>query len=204
MTQHKELVPGHIMLIMINFEGERMRYKFRYFDGISKAGAKIACPMQNFLLTFVIIVFVYTLFGKIVTLIGIEDYIINKSLDHSMQRAAFICAFIAALAYFIFRKGVFLYDDRLVIARNTITLTNWKPRITVNYDDIEHVNVNYTDLHFTKYYFSIVTPYGDEAYNVELTLKSGKKYFFSIQDQEEFCEVLNSLIEKYKNNNTRK
>lgn len=28
----------------------------------------------------------------------------------------------------------------------------------------------------------------------ELTLKNGKKYFFSIENQEEFCENLNSLI----------
>ena len=36
---------------------------------------------------------------------------------------------------------------------------------------------------------------GDRAYNVELTLKNGKKYYFSIEDQEEFCENLSQLIE---------
>ena len=36
---------------------------------------------------------------------------------------------------------------------------------------------------------------GDRAYNVELTLKNGKKYYFSIEDQEEFCENLSQLLE---------
>ncbi len=36
---------------------------------------------------------------------------------------------------------------------------------------------------------------GDRAYNVELTLKNGKKYYFSIEDKEEFCENLSQLLE---------
>lgn len=40
----------------------------------------------------------------------------------------------------------------------------------------------------------MVVPCGDESYNVELTLKNGKKYFFSIENQEEFCDNLTELI----------
>ena len=115
----------------------------------------------------------------------------------AIRKIIFICSIIWAAVYCIFRKGVFLYDNHLVIARYTITLTNWKNRITISFDEIESVNVNYTDLHFTRYRFSFIVPCGDEAYNVELTLKNGKKLFFSIQDQEEFCQNLNLLMENY-------
>lgn len=75
-------------------------------------------------------------------------------------------------------------------------MRNWRNRISVSYDDIESVKLNYSDLRFTKYHGSLLVPFGDDTYNVELVLKNGKRYFFSIENQEEFCEMLNSLLEK--------
>lgn len=172
-----------------------MRYKFRYLNGMFKTGAAIGNPFRNFCLTIALFLIPYYLIGRLTVLIGIEDYFLNGEVWGVIRKIMFICAFLSAGAYCIFRKGVFLYDDRLVIARYTFSTFNLKPRITIYYGEIESVNVNYTDLHFTKYRFSQVVPAGDEAYNVELTLKSGKKYFFSIQDQEEFCQTLNALLE---------
>lgn len=100
------------------------------------------------------------------------------------------------MIYCVLKKGVFLYQNHLVIARYTITLRNWKNRISIDYNDIESVIVNYSDLRFTKYHGSLLVPFGDDTYNVELTLKNGKKYFFSIENQEEFCDNLNSLFLK--------
>ncbi|MDE6155867.1 MAG: hypothetical protein K2F67_05450 [Eubacterium sp.] len=176
-----------------------MRYKFRYFNGIYKSIAKFVGPFQNFFLTWVIFFIIYFLISKLFILIGLKDYVINDSMLGNFQKITFICSVLWVAIYLLFRKGVFLQENRLVIARYTFTLTNWRNRIIVNYDDIESVNVNFRDLHFTKYRFSFVVPCGDEAYNVELTLKNGKKYFFSIEDQEEFCDNLNLLLEKRKN-----
>lgn len=176
-----------------------MRYKFRYLNGMYKTAAAIACPFQNFCLTIALFLLSYYLLGRLTVLIGIEDYFLNETVWGVIRKIMFIGAFLLAGVYCVLRKGVFLYDDRLVIARYTITTFNWKPRITVSYDEIESVNVNYTDLHYTKYRFSQVVPAGDEAYNVEVTLRNGKKYFFSIQGQEEFCQTLNILIDKSRN-----
>lgn len=176
-----------------------MRYKFRYANGIYKTCAKIIVPLQNFFIAIAFFLLIYYLFGRLTVLLGVEDYLISDTVIEIVQEIILVFSALSAVVYCVFKKGVFLYDDSLVIARYTITPINWKPRITISYDEIERVNVNYTDLRFTKYRFSMVTPCGDYAYNVELTLKNGKKYFFSIQEQEEFCNNLNILIDKAKN-----
>lgn len=173
-----------------------MRYKFRYFNGIYKTAAKIAIPLQNFMLIVLLFWLFYYLIARFSIFIGIDDYLLQDNVLNALLKIMYACAISWAVIYCVFRKGVFLYDDHLVIARYAITLTNWKNRITIRYDEIKKVNVNYTDLHFTKNRFSLVVPCGDEAYNVELTLKSGKKYFFSIENQEEFCDNLNLLLKK--------
>lgn len=172
-----------------------MRYKFRYFNGIYKSVASIGIPIQNFLLVVVFFWLFYYLIGRLSILIGIDNYLLQDSVLSIYLKIMYVCSIAWAVIYCVFRKGVFLYENCLVIARYTVTLTNWKNRITINYDEIEKVNVNYTDLHSTKYRFSMLVLCGDESYNVELTLKNGKKYFFSIEDQEEFCENLNLLLE---------
>ncbi len=135
---------------------------------------------------------------KVIAFAGLVDSI-NNNLISEITRIVLNCSFLSTAVYIVLRKGAFLYDDRLVIARYTFSLTNWKPRIVINYNDIEKVNVNYFDIHFTKRRFSMLVLCGDESYNVELTLKNGKTYYFSIEDQEEFCENLNRLMEKYNN-----
>lgn len=172
-----------------------MRYKFRYFNGIYKTAAKIAIPLQNFFIIVAAFWLFYYLVGRLAILIGIDNYLLRDDILDVFLRIMYTCSILWAAIYCFFKKGVFLYDDHLTIARYTVTLTNWKNRIFISYDEIEKVNVNYTDLHFTRYHFMLVVPGGDESYNIELTLKSGKKYFFSIEDQEEFCENLNLLLE---------
>lgn len=175
-----------------------MRYKFRYFNGIYKTVAKFVIPFQNFLIVVAIFWLLYYIVGRLCILLGFNNYLLQDNILDMFLKVMYTFSISWAVIYCVFPKGAFLYDDHLVIARYSITLTNWKNRISVSYDEIEKVNVNYTDLHFTKYRFMLVVPCGDESCNVELTLKNGKKYFFSIEDQEEFCEKLNSILENRK------
>ncbi|MCH5315659.1 MAG: hypothetical protein J1E81_07080 [Eubacterium sp.] len=171
-----------------------MKYKFRYTNSIYKIVAAIVVPVQNFFITTVLILIAYFLFGKLAILIGADNYFINETVFEIVRKIVLICSFLSAASYCVLKKGAFLYDDRLVIAKYTMTPLNWKLRITISYDEIEHVNVNYIKLNFIKR-FLLLVPLGDETCNVELTLKNGKKYFFSIEYQEEFCQNLNSLIQ---------
>lgn len=172
-----------------------MRYKFRYLNGIYKTAAAIVCPLQNFFLVWAIFFLVLFLINKIAVLIGFDN-LINDTIFVILRKIIFLLSTFWAVVYCVCRKGVYVYNNHLVVARYTVTLTNWKNRITISYDEIESVSDNFNDLHYTKHKFSMVVPCGDESYNVELTLKNGKKYFFSIEDQEEFCDNINLLIEK--------
>lgn len=153
-------------------------------------------PFQNFIIPIIIFPYVFALIVKFCELVGIADSIIIDTVYPVMKEVVIIISASWALVYCIFRKGVFLYDDHLVIAIYTITMTNWKQRILVDYYNIESVGVNYFNLSFAQKFFSMLVPFGDNTYNVKLTLKTGKTYFFSVENAEEFCENLNLLLEK--------
>lgn len=177
---------------------ESMRYKFRFF-GMLKTGNMIGGILQNFWMPWLIFYVLYVLVGKFSILIGLDNYLSDDIVLYNLQRIVFIFSISSVIVFCFFRKGVFLNENYLIIARYTITPFNWKWWMKINYSDIEKVNVNYCDISYIDYNVRMVTLGGDRAYNVELTLKNGKKYFFSIEDQEEFYENLNQLIENSKN-----
>lgn len=164
-----------------------MRYKFRYSNSIYKSAARIAAPMQNFFMIIAIFFVVYNLIGRLCIFFNVSSLTI-KNFGEILQEPMFICAFLSAIIYCFLPKGVFINDSEIVIAKYTFVPFNFKMRIHIPYNEIEDINVNYSNIHFTKYRFSLVTLCGDESYNVEITLKNGKKYFFSIDNQEEFVQ----------------
>ena len=174
-----------------------MRYKFRYYNGTFKILSGIVVTLQNLFIPRIFLLII----ARFIAIAGFGIYLKNDYVSHVFINISLVLGTIWAIIYIFGKKGAFLYDDRLVIARYTISLRNWKNRITIKYSEIEKVNVNYNNLMFTKYHGSQLVPLGDEGCNVELTLKNGKKYFFSIYDQELFCEQLESLIVNNINNN---
>lgn len=159
-----------------------------------KTGSMIAGILQNFWLPWLIFYILYVLVGKVSILIGLDNYLSDDIVLYSLQRIVLIISISSVIVFCFFRKGVFLNENHLIIARYTITPFNWKWWIKIDYSDIEKVNINYFDLSYIDYHFRMLILGGDRAYNVELTLKNGKKYYFSIEDQEEFCENLSQLI----------
>ncbi len=160
-----------------------------------KTGSMIAGILQNFWLPWLIFYILYVLVGKVSILIGLDNYLSDDIVLYSLQRIVLIISISSVIVFCFFRKGVFLNENHLIIARYTITPFNWKWWIKIDYSDIEKVNINYFDLSYIDYHFRMLILGGDRAYNVELTLKNGKKYYFSIEDQEEFCENLSQLLE---------
>lgn len=175
-----------------------MRYKFRYFGGY-KIASLIAGAIQNFWLPWITFYILYVVIGKVLVFIGFENLLNNDALLFDIKRIVLICSASLAIIYCVFRKGVFLNENNLIVARYTITPFDWRLWIKIDYSDIEKANVNYSDISWSDFNFRMLTLGGDRAYNVELTMKNGKKYFFSIEDQEEFCDNLNQLIENSKN-----
>ncbi|WP_304819182.1 hypothetical protein [uncultured Clostridium sp.] len=168
-----------------------MRYKFRYYNDSFRLINLLLVPLKNLLIPqgFALVVI------RILALIGVGQYLNNTVAINIMQKVILVFSILWTISYCIFKKGVFLYKSHLVIARYTITTRDWRNKITIDYIDIDSVNINYRDIRLTKHHGSLLVPFGDNTYNVELTLKNGKKYYFSIEDQEEFCENLSQLIE---------
>lgn len=175
-----------------------MRYKFRYLSSLDKFKAVILGFVQNFSITMFVIYLIVLLLGKILALFGINSLSESENFVSTILTITFGISFVLGILYWILKKGVFVYDDRLILAKYTFVPFNFKPRITVNYYEIESVNVNYYNIAVTKYRYSMVTLCGDKAYNVELTLKNGKKYFFSIENQEQFVEELIERVNVYR------
>ena len=151
-----------------------MRYKFRYYNGTFKLLKSIVVPLQNLLLPQIFALVIL----RVLALIGLGQYLNNDTAIGIIQKIILACSILWMVIYCVLKKGVFIYDEHLVIARYTITFRNWKNRIVLRYDEIESVNVNYNDLRFSQYHGSLLVPFGDNAYNVEITMKKRQEIFF--------------------------
>lgn len=89
-----------------------MRYKFRYYNGIFKVLNALLVPWQNLLLPQ----FVIILIARLVSLIGLGQYFNNDTVIGILQKIILIVSVAWTIIYCVFKKGVFLYNDHLVIA----------------------------------------------------------------------------------------
>lgn len=170
-----------------------MRYKFRSnLNGIKILNLFV--PLFN----YVTIQFCAMIVARILAVLGLNKYFTEPVID-IYYKFFVVCGIVFALVYILGRKGVFIKHDHLTIARYTTTLRNWIPVIKIPYYKIESVQDNFKDLRFTKHHGSLLTPMGDNCYNVQITMKNGKKYFVSLENQEEFCDIVNAKIEQYNN-----
>lgn len=166
-----------------------MRLKFRYANFITKLLVVLSNIIKNAILPRIILISLV----RILSLIGFAEMIDNDIFYDYATKAVIYLAIIFMGVYILFPKGVFVKDDYLIIARYTVTLTNWKPLIKIKYDDIEQTGINYTDLRFSKRHFSLLAG-GDYLSNIEIVTKKGRHYYFCINDQQEFCDYINKKI----------
>ncbi len=171
------------------------KYRFRYYNTTFKFLSYLLVPIVN----IIIVSFVINLLMRLPNSLGFHNLIPKGKLLYICQNSIIAVSVIWNIMYVFFPKGVFLYQDHLIIARYCITLRNFRFRIKVNYNDINKANVNYSNLLLSRYYGSELVPLGDNKYNVELTLKNGKKLFFSIEDAEQFCEEIEYRCDRTKN-----
>ncbi len=169
-----------------------MRYRFKYYNTTFKVLSYILIPVINVIIVSLIV----GALTKILLFFGIDNIIHNHTMDSLYQDVIIYVSLAWNLVYIFFPKGVIVKENSLIIARYCITLRNFKFRIRVRFEDIESVNVNYNNLNLSKYYGAELVPLGDSNYNVELTLKNGKKLFFSIWDAEAFCQKFAEQIHK--------
>ncbi len=118
-----------------------MRYKFRYYNKGFKLLTIITIPIFNFVFPQLLSIAIL----RTISLIGLGKYFDDVNLLTLLYNAVRIFSALWVISYLFLPKGVFLYKKRLIIARHTVTLRNWKSIIFVKYDDIENVNINFKD-----------------------------------------------------------
>lgn len=158
-------------------------YDFRYSSAIAKAVEVFLSALSNLLAP----IFLCFAAFMIMSLTGIEKY-----LDFEVYATLFclslILGIILVIRYCFIYKGVTLYNNSLEITSHS--LGNLKPKVVVNYSDISSVYNNRTDIRYNRRKARKTFIAGDYKNYVELTLKNGKQFCFSVENQEEFIDDL--------------
>lgn len=160
-------------------------YYFRYANTLDKF-------MMNLLSFFVNFAFPIVTFYAIAIITGIFG--INKYLGADVLTVLLIVSIalglICGIKFCVCFKGITLYDSYMEISTQTIGFGKNKPKIIIRYDDISSVFQNTYNLRYSRKKARKTFIAGDYQDYVELTLKGGKQFCFSVENQKEFIEEL--------------
>lgn len=167
-------------------------YNFRY----PNSAQKFTISLMNFVSNFAYpIIFCWIVF-IIMALCGVLHYL-SIELCLVFLGISAVLGLIFALRYTFSYKGVILYDTYMEIITNNIV--GHKSKITIQYTEIASVyNSNY-NLRYDRKKARRSFLAGDQSYYVELTLKGGKEFCFSTENQQELTEELIFRIDSLKN-----
>ena len=170
-------------------------YEFRYN---SSAERKIAIVLNfaNCLIYPIIVTFVFL---TILLFLGLRkswpDWI-----SLAMYGIAAVAGIVMAIIYTSNMKGVLVGDDCIEIQRYYVSNFHFIPNIKIRYEDIVSIynsNQRIPRGSWKAKKFLIVG--GDLSNYVEIALKGGKKFNFSVEDQEEFVNDVINRIQKFQN-----
>lgn len=169
------------------------KYKFRAANKIFQILQPLICAANNFAIVVILSEICLALLGKL----GLAAFLTQNVVMDYIVKVILIIAAAYAFLHLVMPKGCYLYDDKVVISRYTITVLNWKNRISFPYYMIKNAYVRYDNIFLTKYHLFELVPYCDYQYNVVIELRDGKKYIFSVSDAESCCLDIMNNVEKY-------
>lgn len=165
-------------------------YKFRYDSQTDKRLGCFLGSMQNLL---------YPQVYCFLLLFVLHIFDITKPWPGWMSPAllgvSFFIGLILMIRLWCCKKGVIVYDSFFEIARYTTTRTIQKMNIAIPYSEISSIFINHQNLRYTRNFRKLLIPAGARTSYVELTLKSGKQYFFAVENQEDFVKEIKMKIE---------
>lgn len=168
-------------------------YDFRYQTKASKLFGELSSIIANICipLFYSLIATGLTITFKLSEYLNMWVYVIIFSI-------AVVVSIVLTIRYFVNYKGVILYDDHLEISRYTRAAGNKrKMNIDISYSDIESVYNSKENLYSNRRLArNFLVPGGDLSDYIEITLKGGKKFLFSIENQQEFVdEIINKITD---------
>lgn len=114
----------------------------------------------------------------------------------ALTGVAVIVGIICTIKYCVGFKGIILYDTYMEITTQILSTGKNKPKFVINYSDIDSVyhstfNIRYDRRKARKSFIA-----GDMDDYIELTLKGGKQFCFTVDNQSDFLqEVMNRMSE---------
>lgn len=164
-------------------------YRFRYPNLVEKLGAGFFSFMGN--LGFPIVSFYIIALGM--GLSGISKIVDIETLTVIMMAllgVAILLGIIFALKFCFCFKGVVLFDTYLEITTQTLGFGKSRPKFEINYSDIvsaynSNFNMRYDRRKARKTFIA-----GDLKDYIELTLRGGKQFCFSVDNQKDFLDEL--------------
>lgn len=161
-------------------------YKFRYENGLGKVLQYHVSTVVNIFLP-VLLSFALQM---IISLLGLSQYVTVDSMFY-LTVFSFFVGFVFAIIYTVKFKGVILYDDHLEICRYTLVNNVPKMVIKIDYNEIRSVYNSYYNLRAdrAKARKSLLY-FGDCKNYIELTIRGGRMFLFSIENQKDFVEEI--------------
>ena len=169
---------------------ENESYKFRYSSTGQKCAQWLKEACKNFFAPIVICCITFFCMG----LTGTAKYI-STELGGLLFNISVIVGFILVLVYSVIPKKVTLSDNHLEIATGSFFLKHKSPKIKINYSEVTGVLESTDNLKYNKFKMKNSFLAGDYSNYVEITLKGGKQFCFSVENQSQFVAELNQRRE---------
>lgn len=172
-----DVLRGKIMNIKV-YHFKYSNFSDRFVNGLFSFCANLATPVVAFIVIAIAM-----------GLCGITKYL---TVEFMMVLLAFsvLLGIICAIKYCFGFKGITLYDSYLEITTQNMGLGKEKPKIKINYSDVVSVYHSTFNLRYDRKKAKRTFLAGDLTDYVELTLKGGKQFCFTVERQEEFLDEM--------------
>lgn len=169
-------------------------YKFRYHNKTEKFTEVFFSVCTNFavpIITFILITIA-------LSIIGVNEYM-NEGLWMALLFISIVLGIVMVLKYSFSFKGVILYDNSLEILTHTFGLGgSSRPKIVIKYSDITSIYNSTYNLRYDRKKAKRSFLVGDYTYYTELTIRGGKQFCFSVDNQELFVGELINRVNDYR------
>lgn len=173
---------------MVIFGGNIMNlksYAFQYPNLFEKIFNGIIIFLGNFATP---IVGCY-LFCVCMSIFGLSNHM-PAEMYFTLLGLSIILGIIFMFKYCFSFKGVTLYSSSIEISTQVLGFGKNRPKITIYYSDIASVFISSYNLRYNRRKARKTFIAGDLKNYVELTLKNGKQYCFTVEEQDDFINEI--------------
>lgn len=168
-------------------------YSFRY----SNKADRLIGGLFSFFTNIGVPIVAFFVIAIAMSLCGIIKYL-TVELVMALLIFSIILGIVFALRFCFCFKGVILYDTYLEIITHSFGAAKSKPKFEIEYSEIASVFNSTFNLRYDRKKARKTFLAGDFSYYVELTLRGGRQFCFSVENQENFVEELILRVNNYR------